>query len=256
MRGRPPPTFREVEPLVPILISVLQTNDDSAKTDAFWGLSYIADTVTGDHRGLFTPALFEGLRKQLAPDPQSQPLPLLTPAIRLAGNIASGPDSVVDKFSGCLAPYVQHLYHASPNLKETLWGFSNITAGSSAQIDAVVHMGCIPRVVELVSGPWPDVAKEGLWALANACSGCTKSTRSKLVGLGVLDAFLFGLGMVSDPKALAVALKGLSTMETLSDSCKKEPLLAALKPLLRHPQHGAKALQIFEALGGSVEEEQ
>ena len=263
MRGNPPPALDEVEPLVPTLIAHMQSKDDDVKADAFSGLSFIndKDVVTCHERGLLSAAFFGAIRDQLSDNLLAQPIHVLRPAVRLAGNIASASNTLTDRFinTGCLAPYVQCLQHPQHSIqKEVAWGLSNIMASSSFHIDAVVQTCCIPTVIALVYSASAQVAREALWVLENACAGGSSSTLKQLVTLGVVDAFIGGLGL-RDNKARGVALKGLYYLldNVMHESYFaegyvfqpfKEPLLKALEPFLRHPEHGNRAIAICEYL--------
>ena len=265
VRGSPPPPLDQIEPLIPLLIWALGMNDEEVTTDVFWGLSYLADAIPGDHPTLFGSSVFDTLHTYLS-NP-SQPHGALTAAIKFVGNGCKRHSSIVDRFiaSDCLRPYAGCLHHAKQNIhKETLCGLSNITAGNPAQIDAVVQTGCMPKVIELARTARSDVAKEALCVLTNTCSGGKPETVKCLVGLRVIIAFIVGLGS-SDASAVAVALGGLhhiarvfANQEEKRSAFERyeQSLIEALEPLLMHPLHGKLAEEVIERLGLSVDEEE
>ncbi|MCH1923098.1 hypothetical protein L9G15_27180, partial [Shewanella sp. A3A] len=55
--------------------------------------------------------------------------------------------------------------------KEACWTISNITAGNTAQIQAVIDAGIIPPLINLLSNGDFKTRKEACWAISNATSG-------------------------------------------------------------------------------------
>ncbi len=64
------------------------------------------------------------------------------------------------------------------NPKETIskgavWTLSNITAGTSSQIQSVIDAGAFPKLIQLTSEV--NIQKEAAWAVANATSGVLRT---------------------------------------------------------------------------------
>jgi len=98
------------------------------------------------------------------------------PALRIAGNIISGEDNndtqkMID--AGLVHILVALMKSATDTRKkEILWIISNITAGSTSQINVVISYGFIPHLVGIVSRKDnPILFNDALFALCNAING-------------------------------------------------------------------------------------
>jgi len=113
--------------------------------------------------------------------------------------------------SGVLNHLLPVLQHAKPQIrKEALWCLSNITAGTSEQIQMVLDAGLMPEVIlRCDEGNW-TVRKEALWTLANACLGGSASVQV-LVELGALPALVNGLN-IQEPSLVSCVLDAIETM--------------------------------------------
>lgn len=58
--------------------------------------------------------------------------------------------------------------------QEACWAVSNITAGTSEQIQAVLDANFLPALIHVLQHDEQPVRKEALWAVANATSGGSK----------------------------------------------------------------------------------
>jgi hypothetical protein len=138
---------------------------------------------------------------------------ILQPTVRLVGNIASGNDSVLTDTllaSGpCLANLTPLLYTSKTNIrKEAVWALSNITAGTPAQIAAVMEAGLFPRVIQLCSEGDSIVRKEALFALANAAYGAPVILE-QLQHMGAIQVLVSQMDVIRDSGALCSILDAL-----------------------------------------------
>lgn len=51
-RGKPSPSWDQVAPALPILVMLLQANDDEILTDSCWSFSYLSDGTSSNIRGI------------------------------------------------------------------------------------------------------------------------------------------------------------------------------------------------------------
>jgi importin subunit alpha-1 len=66
------------------------------------------------------------------------------------------------------------LDHPKKNIrKEACWTISNVTAGTSEQIQGVINANLIPKLIQLLNVAEFEIQKESAWALSNATSGGT-----------------------------------------------------------------------------------
>lgn len=105
---------------------------------------------------------------------RSQNKNICVPAVKLIGNICTGPDEYVDKVisNEALKAFLTLLNSAEIDpriLKETCWALSNITAGPSKHIQSVIDSGLIETLSQLaISNQSFMVSREATWALCNA----------------------------------------------------------------------------------------
>ena len=74
--------------------------------------------------------------------------------------------------------------------KETCWTISNIAAGNSEQIQALIDCRLFPTLIHILKNAEIDVKKEAAWALCNAASGGKPEHINYLVKQGCLKPML------------------------------------------------------------------
>ncbi|RKP04830.1 armadillo-type protein, partial [Thamnocephalis sphaerospora] len=98
-------------------------------------------------------------------------VPLILPLVRALGNISAGPDEytaqfVAEKgFIDLLAGLLQ--CESRPVRKETLWLFSNLTAGQDAQVEQLVNAGLLEKLCGIFLHDNFDLRKEAVYSLMN-----------------------------------------------------------------------------------------
>jgi len=111
--------------------------------------------------------------------------------------------------SGVLTSLATLLYTPKTQIrKEAVWALSNVTAGSPAQIDAVMQAGLFPRVVQLCGEGDAIVRKEALFALANAAYG-GPAILDQLQNMGAVQMLVSQMDVVRDSAALSGILDAL-----------------------------------------------
>ena len=99
-----------------------------------------------------------------------------SPALRLAGNIASGDaeDTQLLLNAGLLKVLAYVLQNATDIQKrEILWILSNITAGNIQQISMVINTGFVKHCITVANNESFILQSESLWVLCNAINGGT-----------------------------------------------------------------------------------
>jgi importin subunit alpha-1 len=97
--------------------------------------------------------------------------------------------------------------------KEACWTISNVTAGNSTQIQAVIDANIIPPLIHLLSNGDLKTRKEACWAISNATSGGLQKPDQirYLVNQGCIKP-LCDLLACPDNKIIQVALDGLENI--------------------------------------------
>lgn len=83
---------------------------------------------------------------------------MLVPALHAVGNVITGDDMQTQNF-------LSSNFKRSIK-KEACWAFSNITAGNSEQIQAVINADIIGPLVHLLQHAEFDIKKEAAWAIS------------------------------------------------------------------------------------------
>jgi len=118
--------------LLAVINAGLFTGDHEIESDCLWAFSYIADT----HDDSLIEAMASSQNvARIASHLESKEADLFIPAMRCMGNVLTCNDpKVVDRcvFEGCIEKMHNLLLQSNSSvIKETLWGFSNLTAGNS-----------------------------------------------------------------------------------------------------------------------------
>ena len=211
-RGKPSAQFSAVSPAIPFLAELIKSSDTQVVTDACWALSYISD---GDNVRIQA-ILDAGVCERIVVNLMHQSTSVQTPALRVVGNIVTGDDQqtqmVIDQH---VLPRLKFLLD-SPNIKkamkkEVCWTISNITAGSTNQIQAVMEADIFESLIHHLIYSDFDVKKEAAWAVANATSSGSPDQIKMLVSKGCIKP-LCDLFEMNEGKIVAVALEAVENI--------------------------------------------
>jgi hypothetical protein len=147
--------------------------------------------------------------------------------LRTLGNLVTGDDDMQTQYVLNLSVLrVLPSLLDSPKKEirtEACWMLSNITAGNTSQIQAVIEAGVVPQLVALLNNTAEDddceVALQAAWAISNAAaSGTPEQIRYLVEDAGCLRPLCALLGLSAScaedaiAKAVAVVLKALDNI--------------------------------------------
>lgn len=164
--------FCHIKPHLGFLHKMMLYNDERTVGDVCWAFSFLTEWSNEQKKEIIPYIDPKRLMELISTESQY----IQCPALRIAGNIVSGDDNN-DTQIMLNAGLVHFLTILIPTAtdnrrKEILWIISNITAGSTTQIDVVIKYGFIPYLVNIVSGKDnPILLKDALFALCNAING-------------------------------------------------------------------------------------
>ena len=211
-RGKPSPAPASVTAMLPALAHLAASADMAVLVDALWGLSYLTD---GDDRTIDAVVAFPGVVRRCVELMAHEALTVVTPALRIIGNLISGTDrqtqAAVD--GGALRAIVPLLTNAKRNIRrEACWAVSNVAAGTLQQIGAMMLVpGLVQGVIHnLRSAEWV-VRKEACWVVFNvATTGAPEHVR-QLVAAEAVEP-LAAMLESDDPRILCVALDAVAAV--------------------------------------------
>ena len=272
-RGKnPPPDMAQMTLLIPYLVQLTAANDDEVVSDACWALSFLTDDdeihgLEGKQRHV-PQVVATGVVGHLVKLTGHRSMSIATPALRTMGNVVSGTDDAHTDMAvqAGLLDQAVHILQTSTDVqlrKELCWVISNVTAGTHAQINAVLQAKLVPTLIQIIKGPYPEVVKEAAFALANVCSEGTDSHVASMVQEGVVAAFCHLLD-VADAKIVEIGLEGLDHIlrrgaqhgdNPYTQSVEECQGLESLEALQRHanPDVYDKTVAILKAYFGADE---
>jgi len=236
-RGTPKPPQAAVKEMLPAFKYILNGAPEDVFIDALWALSYcsdgpddrIADVMELDIHKQLVDILNSGAKSKI-----------LIPALRTVGNFVTGTTEqtqmVVD--AGILEVCGKLLYHPRQCIrKETCWLVSNVAAGTTAQINKVIHKrSVLQNIVESSKSAEWLVRKEAIFAIANIVSGGTPDQARFMVDRGVIEAFCGILHMSGD------TLITITAMEAIECLLKLDVQMGTSDNILLLEEHGGLSL--------------
>ena len=169
------------------------------------------------------------------------------PALRTIGNIVTS-----DNYTRVVLDCPMALPNLKKQLndnrktvrKEACWAFSNITAGSAADIQMVIDIGVVPVVMGLVVSEESDfeIRKEALWVLANMFSEGSVDQIVFLVEKGIIPLFFLFLSL---PNAHMIIIS-LECMERILKEGKDTIRFGEKNPFLQKIEECEGFEQLYE----------
>lgn len=157
-KGLPPASVEEIGRLADFYDGMLRIEDDRSLSDILWAVAHF---ISDDPQGVRTDLVMKKVNLEIVVMHMHSPNPCVrAPAIKIIGNICSGPPEHVDAAiaCGCLKAFAEIL--STPGIplevtQEACWAISNITAGTGPQIQKVIDEGLIVPLSE-IAGSSPE----------------------------------------------------------------------------------------------------
>jgi HEAT repeat protein len=225
-RGHPAPNFAVVSRALPTLRCMVNFYDHDVVADACWALTYLTDSnAIGDEETaqVQIQAIIEGgIVPRVVELLSIENIFVVTPALRVVGNLATGSDLQTDMLLQCqILPALLQLMN-SPRRgirKEACWTVSNITAGPVEQIDQVMQANIFPTLIQFLRCKEYDVRKEATWAITNAIASRHEPVIRYLVNYAVIAPLAELLDpSTPEPRVLSAILDALNLILTLGAS--------------------------------------
>lgn len=171
----------QIKMIVTVARAGLFSEDSDIISDCLWTISYVADTP--DDNLIDYIATNETVIK-IIESLGSTDMSHFVPGLRCIGNILTASDpSIVERclWLGVLDKLTSLLYQSSSTIiKETLWAFSNITAGPQSHVEKFVNSDAFDRIMILTESRNIDIRKESLYVMCNAITGSDLVIRGKI----------------------------------------------------------------------------
>lgn len=212
-RGKPFPDFPTIAPFLPYLQVFIKNNEDEeVQLNCMWALVYL--TEVDDEQQLqevINMQVFPELIKNLSCNNQK----ILTPTLRVIGHIVNGTDAQAEsiiktELVATLYPLLSH--EAKVVVKETVWVFSNILAGTRSQALVVFQWNdgkIIDKLFSLVREGTSSISEECIYALTNACNVRDITAIGALVDLDMIELLIHILKLSTDASILTSCLQAL-----------------------------------------------
>ncbi|CAG0917011.1 unnamed protein product [Notodromas monacha] len=210
-RGRsPPPDYQTVKRFLPVLSYMLDYNNVETVVDALWSLSYLSDGPNDQVQGVVDAGIVPKVVRimKVANDPR-----LMTPCVRVIGNVVTGTDEQTD--AALKAGALDAVGHALNSTKSTLvkeacWLISNIAAGTPEQLKKIFEANVLPVVRAVMQHGEYKCQKEATWVIANIMMGGTPKMLEVLINEHYIEPFVAML-KGTDAKLVVMLLDALAT---------------------------------------------
>ena len=209
-RGKPEPTFHSIARAIPVFCKFLKSeNDQEVLIDSAWGLLWNSERAEAIQAIINTDVIPAIVGHLSSIHPR-----LVTPCLRICGNVISGHDEQADvvlkekDFFPALLKLASH--ETEIMRKETFWTISNITAGQPIQSEGIMgNPAFVERIIDTAKNDIQEVQIEAIYALSNSTTTGTPAQIIRLLNNGVFKCLLELLDEVSDARMLNELLEGI-----------------------------------------------
>jgi len=210
--GQPRPTIN-VDRVLPTLRRLLNNADAEVLSHTCWALSHMCDGPTSHIAAVVGGNGGKSLVPRLIDLLMHASWRVTKPALRTIGNIVCAEDekdyteSIIDHGA---VPYLRQLVcHQNKEIqKEACWTLSNIAAGTTSQIQAVIESGAIPLIMKLANAneTEQEVKSEASWVILNATSCGNDGQIEFLIREGCVRVLV---NLLEESSMVVMALEGI-----------------------------------------------
>ena len=187
-RSKPIPDFKLIRNAVPVFCDAIKNETEMGTlADICWAL--VPHVNKYSIQTIITLEVIPVFVKLL----QLPQIIIVNPVLRMLGNITHGKDedtqAVID--AGCINYLTVLLGHPHKIIRmEACWIISNITAGTSKQIQFIMDDEFVfPKLVGLCLNDVGDVQREAVWAICNMTKKAQPQQITWLMQNGIIDLF-------------------------------------------------------------------
>jgi Armadillo/beta-catenin-like repeat len=161
-----------------------------------------------------------GICRRLAALLRHDSAAVVTPALRVLGNIIAGDEIQTQAIINAGALHSLHyVLHSGKRAlkKEACWAVSNALAGTQQQVQAVIDAGLVQQLVDIIKNGHQETKRQACWALTNAMSYGTSDQLVFLIKAGAIPA-LSAMVPNDDGRVAWTALDGLENILNAQES--------------------------------------
>ncbi|OAF69567.1 Importin subunit alpha-8 [Intoshia linei] len=234
-----------VKKLINLMHTLIEINDSNVHGDICWAVSYLTDGPDERIKVVMSSGLIPKIVNLFN---HYNILSILTPIIRVVGNIVSGNDehtrmilnyNILSKFPNILRDHNKSLS------KELMWTVSNIAAGKPDQIEQIIISKLTKPIIKCFKNGNYRTKNECIWIINNISTCGTIAQLQKFIDRGVLYSLKSCFEIADDTMTLLLIdtiyalLKNCSANNFLNEICLmvEESGLLDLIEDLQHSEH-------------------
>lgn len=207
--------LKKIECILPVFSVFINNTDLEILTNVCWAVFYLTDGP--NERIDFVIKNFDITRFVELTSHFSEKVRI--PALRIIGNIVTGNDVQTQCILNCKG--LASLNHLTKSVnsqirKDACWAISNITAGTTLQIQEVIDSNIFPEILKIIKNDQDNqVKKEAIWIFGNALSCGSNAQIKYLYEMNILP-FLCKLVNSNDADIVQISLDSILSLITYS----------------------------------------
>ncbi|CAI2364238.1 unnamed protein product [Moneuplotes crassus] len=209
LRDKPFPKLGELFYLIPIISECLKTNDkNQILTDGIWALYYISEVGEKTNTVMIQCGLIEILKTYIKHSDNS----IVLLCVKIFGNfVLREENETQDVIDAEVLPHLHDLllHQDKIIIRETCWTLSNICAGPTDHISALIKCGIIDKLIELIEADEYGIRSEAGWCISNATAQKNAEIVEEIVSKKGIEAMCCLLKSKIEVKTAIILLEGI-----------------------------------------------